>query len=222
MEGTMLRGVPGSKGLRNAVCVSLLIGLVCLSARAAASPVAVTCSKGVKFVAGSLNKLQSQVELQCPEHYSLYPTKQSNKFCKNASCNEELALSVETVSWEARSDTEELPSRKQAGGNVLTLVEYPTKSQTVYFQCRKTSSGPVQGENRVASEPEETPGETCVMQVAVYGTRAAATKDEESKFCITTAWLFRDSLPVGRFSDSSAGRFCPVLESEGMLNSHSC
>ncbi|KYK70148.1 SAG-related sequence SRS55M [Toxoplasma gondii TgCatPRC2] len=180
MEGTMLRGVPASKGLRNAVRVSLLIGLVCLSARAAASPVAVTCSKGVKFVAGSLNKLQSQVELQCPEHYSLYPTKQSNKFCKNASCIEELALSVETVSWEARSDTEELPSRKQAGGNVLTLVEYPTKSQTLYFQCRKTSSGPVQQENRVASEPEETPGETCVMQVAVYGTRAAATKDEEN------------------------------------------
>ncbi|KFG57777.1 SAG-related sequence protein SRS55M [Toxoplasma gondii RUB] len=97
MEGTMLRGVPVSKGLRNAVCVSTIIGLLRVSACSAATQVALSCADDSKFVSGSLNKLQTQFELQCKDGYTLYPNKLSMQFFNNAACTKGVSLTDETV-----------------------------------------------------------------------------------------------------------------------------
>ncbi|KFG40624.1 SAG-related sequence protein SRS55M [Toxoplasma gondii p89] len=97
MEGTMLRGVPGSKGLRNAVCVPTIIGLLHVSGCSAAMQVALSCADDSKFVSGSLNKLQSQFELQCKDGYTLYPNKLSKQFFNDAACTKGVSFTDETV-----------------------------------------------------------------------------------------------------------------------------
>ncbi|EPT26286.1 SAG-related sequence SRS55F [Toxoplasma gondii ME49] len=178
MEGILLGGFPVSNGLRNAVCVSLLIGILSMSACSAEAPVALTCNENTDFVAGALDEIGSQAELKCQEGHSLHPDKASKTFCKDAACTQEIQLSDDRVSWTTATDNEQLLSRKSVDGNVLTLVEYPEKSQTLYFQCRNKKNEEVQEENRLA-QTDKAPKEPCVIQVAAYGTRAAATVEEE-------------------------------------------
>ncbi|EPR60791.1 SAG-related sequence SRS55F [Toxoplasma gondii GT1] len=185
MEGTLLGGFHVSNGLRNAVCVSLLVGILSMSACSAEQPLALTCNENTHFVAGALDEIGSQAELKCQEGQSLHPDKTSKKFCKDAACTQEIQLSDDRVSWTTATDNEELLSRKSVDGNVLTLVEYPEKSQTLYFQCRNKKNEEVQGEKRVA-QIDKAPKEPCVIQVAVYGTRAAATVKEEHVCTIGT------------------------------------
>ncbi|KEP62801.1 UNVERIFIED_CONTAM: SAG-related sequence SRS47A [Hammondia hammondi] len=73
----------------------------------------------------------------------------------------EIQLSDDRVSWTTATDNEELLSRKNVDGNVLTFVEYPEKSQTLYFQCRNTKNEDVQEENRVA-QTDKAPKKPCV------------------------------------------------------------
>ncbi|KEP62803.1 UNVERIFIED_CONTAM: SAG-related sequence protein SRS55M [Hammondia hammondi] len=178
MEGTVLRGFPVSKGLRNAACVSIIIGLLRVSACSAATPVALSCAGDSKFVSGSLNRLQSQVELQCKDGYTLFPSKLSKQFFKDTACTKEVSLTDETVAWEQPAQSVGLLSPQKADSNILRLVKNPEKSETIYFQCRKNEV--VQNQHPVAKEAE-TPEVSCTIQVAVYGATAVATEDEERK-----------------------------------------
>ncbi|KFH12924.1 SAG-related sequence SRS55N [Toxoplasma gondii MAS] len=180
MEGTALRGFQVSKSLQKAVVVSIFVGLAFLSNSAASLDAAVDNQKKTEFAVATLTTEQSKVTLECPNHSTLYPTTDSSKFCRDAACTKERTFQEALVSvrWVNGTSQEQTEDRKKPNGNTLTLDKYPILSTTLYFQCRNEMNDQ---EQKVVSEEDETPKVSRVIQVAVYGGRAATTINKEKE-----------------------------------------
>ncbi|KYF47443.1 SAG-related sequence SRS55N [Toxoplasma gondii ARI] len=182
MEGTALRGFQVSKSLQMAVVVSIFVGLAFLSNGAASSDAAVANQEKTDFAVATLTTEQSEVTLECPNQSTLYPKTDSKKFCRDAACTQERTFqeAFVSVSWVNGTGQEHTEDREKPNGNTLTLDKYPILSTTLYFQCRNEKNDQEQ-EQKVVSEEDETPKVSRVIQVAVYGGRAATTINKEKE-----------------------------------------
>ncbi|KEP62806.1 UNVERIFIED_CONTAM: SAG-related sequence SRS55N [Hammondia hammondi] len=181
MEGTVLRGFQVSKSLQKAVVVSIFVGLAFLSnGSAASSDAAVSNQEKTDFAVAALTTEQSEVILKCPDDSTLYPKTDSNRFCRDAACTKEPTFQEAFVSvrWVNGAGQEQAETREKPNGNTLTLNKHPVLSTTLYFQCRIEKKDK---EQHVVSGEDEKPKVSRVIQVAVYGARAATTVKQEKE-----------------------------------------
>ncbi|KEP62802.1 UNVERIFIED_CONTAM: SAG-related sequence SRS55A [Hammondia hammondi] len=144
----------------------------------AASRGPVTCPSGSNFVSASLSSIGNQIELKCSGDTTIYPER-DNVFCEDSSCTDDEDMSEQTVKWGTKVNVGLEATQEKPTGHTLTLMDHPDTSKTMYFQCRNSKS---------VAEPElpsrlraATPQVACTIQVAVYGTRAATSKENEKK-----------------------------------------
>ncbi|CBZ54859.1 SRS domain-containing protein [Neospora caninum Liverpool] len=191
MSINVFGGVQVLSGLRRAVFVATVVGLLCwpgCSGEPPKDPPVLTCTSEFPLLPLSLPP-QYPLLFKCPEGSSLVPAASGGKFktfCRNSSCTNQAALGTAYALREAEAGEDPLePASAGAQTKVYELVvltqpEFPT---TLYFLCKSTQDKATASlATTEARSTSDTMESTCTFQVAVFSRKPLSDAASE-KVC---------------------------------------
>ncbi|CBZ54870.1 SRS domain-containing protein [Neospora caninum Liverpool] len=177
---------------------AIVVGLLCLSGSlllSNANSTDATCSESKTLASVALTKESSPIKIKCPDGSDVFPAvtdKSNNSYCTDSSCAQQApldpAFSIQAdaaASGAVGGVGVSLQSAKaNAKSYTLTMHQSSQNSSTLYFQCRTPGESKARSREEFLKKRVEESQATetkCTIQVAAYGSEAAAAAETEKE-----------------------------------------